>query len=95
MLKFVCEYTVSASYVYIYSESEHARERERWRRQRLQRPVVIVLCGVCARAGGGEVGGASGLLAVYSQEVATKTGRINDNIFTGYLGRWVGSNHGT
>ncbi len=59
MLKFLCvrgyKYTVSASYVHIYSESEHARERERWRRQRLQRPVVIVLCGVCAR--GGEGGG--------------------------------------
>ncbi len=47
----------------------------------------------CARAGGG--GGGSGHLAAYSQEVATKTGRINDNIFTGYSGRWDGSNHGT
>ena len=46
----------------------------------------------CVR-GGGE--GGSGLSAAYSQEVATKTGRINDNIFTGYLGRWDGSNHGT
>ena len=58
MLKFVCvrgyKCTVSASYVYIYSESEHARERERWRRQRLQRPIVVLLCGVCARAGGGQ-----------------------------------------
>ena len=47
----------------------------------------------CAR--GGKGGESSGLLAAQSQELATKTGRIDDNIFPGVLGRWDGSNYST
>ena len=56
LLKSVCvreyKYSVSASYVYIASESEHAREREKLRRQRLQRPVVMAVCGARAKGAG-------------------------------------------